>query len=114
MADDPVSVSVALLGSGGAGVLTTGQLLLEALCRAGWNGLLTRSVGPQIRGGEAAALLRVSAQPVECHSGGFDLLLAIDWRNAARFDSEIALHPDGLVIGDPAGGEAPAAMVPAI
>ena len=112
MADDPVSVSVALLGSGGAGVLTTGQLLLEALCRAGWNGLLTRSVGPQIRGGEAAALLRVSAEPVECHSGGFDLLLAIDWQNAARFGSEIALNPDGLVIGDPSGGEAPAAMVP--
>ena len=112
MADDPVSVSVALLGSGGAGVLTTGQLLLEALCRAGWNGLLTRSVGPQIRGGEAAALLRLSAQPVECHSGGFDLLLAIDWHNADRFGSEIALHPDALVIGAPSGGAAPAAMVP--
>ena len=112
MADDPVSVSVALLGSGGAGVLTTGQLLLEALCRAGWNGLLTRSVGPQIRGGEAAALLRLAAEPVECHSGGFDLLLAIDWQNAGRFGSEIALNPDALVIGDPSGGEAPALMVP--
>lgn len=113
LADEPVSVSVALLGSGGAGVLTSGQLLLEAACRAGWNGLLTRSVGPQIRGGEAAALLRLSAQPIECHSGGFDLLLAIDWHNAARFDSEIALSADGLIIDDPLGDEAPASMVPA-
>ncbi len=112
MVNDPVSVSVALLGSGGAGVLTTGQLLLEAACRAGWNGLLTRTVGPQIRGGEAAALVRLSAEPVECHSGGFDLLLAIDWQNAGRFDSEIVLNPDALVIGDPLGGEAPASMVP--
>jgi 2-oxoglutarate ferredoxin oxidoreductase subunit alpha len=110
--DELAGVSVALLGSGGAGVLTIGQVLLEAACRAGWNGLLTRSVGPQIRGGEAAALLRFAAQPVECHSGGFDLLIAIDWQNAGRFDSEITMSADGLVMGDPLGGEAPASMVP--
>ena len=110
-AEGLASVSVALLGSGGAGVLTSGQLLLEAACRAGWNGLLTRSVGPQIRGGEAAALVRLSGQPVECHGGGFDLLLAIDWQNAGRFDSEIAMNPGALVVADPLGGEAPASMV---
>jgi 2-oxoglutarate ferredoxin oxidoreductase subunit alpha len=105
------SVSVALLGSGGAGVLTTGGLLLEAACAAGWNGLLTRAVGPQIRGGEAAALVRLSVEPVECHSGEFDLLLAIDWQNAERFGAEIAVARDALVISDPRGGTPPAAMI---
>lgn len=105
------SVSVAFLGSGGAGVLTIGGLLLEAACSVGWNGLLTRSVGPQIRGGEAAALVRLAAEPVECHSGHFDLLLAIDWENANRFENEIALDPDSLVIGDPKGGSAPPSLV---
>ena len=55
---------VALTGSGGAGVLTAGVMLLETAGRAGWYGLLTRAVGPQLRGGEAAALVHLSAQPV--------------------------------------------------
>ena len=47
------SLSIALLGSGGSGVMTAGGLLLEAAGQAGWYGLMTRSSGPQIRGGEA-------------------------------------------------------------
>ena len=102
------SVSVAFLGSGGAGVLTTGGMLLEAACAAGWDGLLTRSVGPQIRGGEAAAMVRLAAQPVECHAPHFDLLIAVDWLNANRFDTEIHLSSSSVVICDPQGGEVPA------
>ena len=56
MADS--DVSIAFVGSGGAGVLTVGGMLLEAACATGWHGFLTRSVGAQIRGGEAAAMLR--------------------------------------------------------
>ncbi|MBI4123734.1 MAG: 2-oxoacid:acceptor oxidoreductase family protein, partial [Betaproteobacteria bacterium] len=48
------SVSVALAGSGGAGVMTAGNMLLEAAALAGYYGLMTRTSGPQIRGGEAA------------------------------------------------------------
>ena len=101
------SLSVAFLGSGGAGVLTTGGMLLEAACAAGWNGLLTRSVGAQIRGGEAAAMVRLAAQPVECHSDRFDLLVAVDWLNAHRFDAELPLGPDSIVVSDPGGGDVP-------
>ena len=64
MAASP-SISIAILGSGGAGALTTGDCLLEAASAAGWQGLFTRTMGPQIRGGEAAALLRLSTQAVE-------------------------------------------------
>ena len=49
-------VSLVIAGSGGAGVMTVGEMLLKAAARAGWYGLMTRSNGPQIRGGEAAAL----------------------------------------------------------
>lgn len=106
------SVSVAFVGSGGAGALTTGRLLLEAACAAGWHGLLTRSVGPQIRGGEAAALLRIAVDVVECHGDCFDLLVGVDWLNANRFEAEIALGPDSLVVSDPQGVDPPA-IVPA-
>jgi 2-oxoglutarate/2-oxoacid ferredoxin oxidoreductase subunit alpha len=107
---EAASVSVAMVGSGGAGVLTTGELLLEAACAAGWNGLLTRSVGPQIRGGEAAALLRLATRPVECLADHFDLLVGIDWVNAERFGAEIPLGPQSLVISDPRAGAPPASI----
>jgi 2-oxoglutarate ferredoxin oxidoreductase subunit alpha len=100
-------VSIAMIGSGGAGALTAGNFLLEAACAAGWHGLLTRSVGPQIRGGEAAALIRLAQDPVECASDHFDLLIAIDWLNAGRFEAEIPLEPQSLVVGDPEGGAVP-------
>jgi 2-oxoglutarate ferredoxin oxidoreductase subunit alpha len=40
----------------------------------------------------------------------FDVLLALDWRNAERFAEEIALRSDSLIIADPAAGETPAAI----
>ena len=42
------SLSIALTGSGGSGVMTTGSLLLEAASQAGWYGFMGRSAGPVI------------------------------------------------------------------
>jgi len=53
------SISIAIVGSGGTGALTTGNFLFEAAAAAGWHGVFIRTMGPQIRGGEAAALLRL-------------------------------------------------------
>jgi 2-oxoglutarate ferredoxin oxidoreductase subunit alpha len=101
------SISVAFVGSGGAGVLTTGNFLLEAACAAGWYGLLTRTVGAQIRGGEAAAMVRLATHPVECLPDRHDVLIGIDWLNAQRFGAEIDVGPNSLVISDPRGGDLP-------
>ncbi len=101
------SISVAIVGSGGAGALTTGNSLLETACAAGWHGLFTRTLGPQIRGGEAAALIRLTVDPVECLPDQFDLLIGIDWLNAHRFGAEIKIGPETLVISDPRGGDQP-------
>lgn len=108
---DSGSVSIAVTGSGGAGVITTGNMLLNAAARAGWYGLLTRSVGPQIRGGEAASILRLSTDPVECGGETVDILLAVDWMNIERFAAELPLSPDSLVIADPDAGSTPAFIV---
>src|SRR5450631_4526727 len=101
------SISIAVVGSGGAGALTTGDCLLEAASAAGWHGLFTRTLGPQIRGGEAAGLLRLAVHPVESLPDQFDLLIGIDWLNAHRFGAEIKVGPQTLVISDPRGGEPP-------
>lgn len=110
---DRESVSVAIVGSGGAGALTAGNLLLEAASFAGWQGLLSRTVGPQIRGGEAAALVRLSSHPIECLQEQFDILIGIDWLNAQRFGAEIDVGPHSLVISDPRGGGLPSRVAAA-
>ena len=101
------SVSVAIVGSGGAGALTAGNFLLEAACLAGWQGLLSRTVGPQICGGEAASLVRLSNHPIESLPYQFDVLIGIDWLNASRFGAEIEVGPQSVVVSDPRGGELP-------
>ena len=101
------SVSLALAGSGGAGVMTAGNLLLEAAAQAGHYALMTRTSGPQIRGGEAAAMLRVSNFPGDGQDDRFQILAAIDWQNVARFAAEIPLDGSSLIIGDPSQGAPP-------
>ena len=107
----PCDISIAVTGSGGVGSITAGELLLALAGNNGCFGMMRRSFGPQIRGGEAAALLRISHLPVECMNDSFDLLLALDWLNAKRFAGEIRLRPDSLIIADPAAGEVPAEII---
>jgi len=98
------NLSIALTGSGGSGVMTTGSMLLEVAAQSGWYGFMGRSAGPQIRGGEAAALIRVSSEPIESPDDSFDLVLAIDPGSFGRFVEEIPLRTDSLIISDAEGG----------
>jgi 2-oxoglutarate ferredoxin oxidoreductase subunit alpha len=105
------TISLAITGSGGAGVMTAGNLLLEVAAQAGWYGLMVRSSGPQIRGGEAAALLRFSHAPIECLDDRFDVLIGIDWQSIHRFADEIPLDAASVMIGDPDQSEPPEVFV---
>ena len=87
--------------------MTAGTLLLNAAAKAGLYGLMVRTSGPQIRGGEAAALVRLARQPTHSLDDGFDLLVAIDWQNVNRFADEIPLDASSVMIGDPDEGETP-------
>ncbi len=104
------SFSVAITGSGGSGAVTTGRILLEAAAGCGFEGLMTRSAGPQIRGGESAAMIRFSPEPVECMGDEYDLLVGLDWLNIERFADEIPLSGKSLILTDPAAGELPALL----
>jgi 2-oxoglutarate ferredoxin oxidoreductase subunit alpha len=103
----PGSVAIALGGSGGSGVMTAGTLLLAGAAKAGTYGLMVRTSGPQIRGGEAAALVRLADRPVDTLGDSFDLLLAIDWSNINRFADEVPLTASSVIVGDPDEGEPP-------
>ncbi|MGE5547496.1 MAG: 2-oxoacid:acceptor oxidoreductase subunit alpha [Solirubrobacterales bacterium] len=104
------SVSLALCGSGGSGVMTAANMLVDAASAAGFYALFGRSSGPQIRGGEAAAFVRLSALPLASVDDLTDILIAIDWQNAERFAAELALGPSSLIVADPAAGEIPPAL----
>jgi 2-oxoglutarate ferredoxin oxidoreductase subunit alpha len=101
------SLSIAIVGSGGSGAVTAGMILLEAVGQAGLFGLMTRSAGPQIRGGESAAMVRFAPEPVDCMGDGFEILVGLDWRNVDRFADEVRLFPESLVLADPSVGEVP-------
>ncbi len=104
------TVSIAITGAGGAGVMTAGQMLLDAAAKAGLYGLMTRSSGPQIRGGEAAAYIRLSSEPIDCPDDYFDVLFCFDWMNVDRFAAELPLREDSVIIGD-AGAKNPPEMI---
>lgn len=104
------SISIALCGSGGAGVMTAADMLLEAAARAGFYALFGRSAGPQIRGGEAAAMVRISIHPIEGVDDETQILMAVDWGNVERFAAELPLGKKSLIVTDPESGEVPAVM----
>jgi len=114
MTDQPGTVdsfSIALFGKGGAGVITAGEMLLAAAARAGLYGMMIRAVGPQIRGGEAAALIRLGQAPINCLDDRIDLLLAIGWKHAERLLGDIALDANSIVVTDPGQDEVPEAII---
>ncbi len=92
--------ALAITGSGGAGVVTAGTLLLNAAARAGYYGWMLKSFGPQIRGGESSVMLYLSDAPIERVLDRFDLLLGLDWKGFERFADEVPLHEDAVVWHD--------------
>ncbi len=90
--------------------MLVGQLLLRAAGRHGLFGLMHRSAGPQIRGGESLVMLRFAASEVACQDDGFQWLFALDWKNFERFSAEVPLFGDARVFADDKAGPAPAAV----
>lgn len=99
--------SLALTGSGGKGVMHAGQVILNCAAEAGSHGIMRRSFGPQIRGGESAAMLRLADRPVHNMGDRLDLLVAFDWHNFDRLAAELPLAPGALLIHDPHHGPPP-------
>lgn len=90
-------LSLAITGAGGAGVISVGELLLQAWAQEGGRGLLRKAFGPQIRGGESAALLKLTESERYTAASSYQVLLAFDWNNYSRFGDEIKLAPGCIV-----------------
>lgn len=104
------SIAVVFAGSGGSGAMSAGAVLLRAAAHAGYYGLMTQLFGAQVRGGESAALVQVSTQPIESQPDRYDLFVALDWDKVEQFAAEIPLDEATVIIADPAAGAVPAGI----
>ena len=103
-------VSLVITGPGGAGVIVAGELLLKTAAQMGYYGLLKKSFGPQIRGGESSAMLRLSSESVECLGDVFHLMLVMDWKIITPFIDELAFNEDTWIICDQQSADIPEAI----
>ena len=102
--------SVVFSGSGGSGAMSAGELLLRAAAEAGYYGVMSKLFGAQVRGGEAAALVKISTEPVTFPPDRFDLFVALDWQHVDQFAPEIPLDEKTVILADPLSGPTPASI----
>jgi 2-oxoglutarate ferredoxin oxidoreductase subunit alpha len=95
-------IALGIAGSGGDGVILLGELLAKAAANVGLHTLLTKSFGPQIRGGESSSRIRVSDKPLTWGGEKIDALMLFHWADFIRFRSELTLKQHCQVFIDSA------------
>jgi 2-oxoglutarate ferredoxin oxidoreductase subunit alpha len=98
---------IGIAGSGGDGVISAGESLVTAAALEGFHGLMTKSFGSQIRGGEASCRLRLATHPVLNPNGPLDVAVALNWEDFRRFGAELPVESGTIVIYESATGVAP-------
>ncbi len=91
-------VTIAIVGSGGDGVVTLGDLVAQVAAQEGLHVIKTEAYGPQIRGGESSCTVRVAADEVFSQGASVDVLVVFGWADFGRFRGEISVAPDALVL----------------
>ncbi|HSQ59790.1 MAG TPA: 2-oxoacid:acceptor oxidoreductase family protein [Acidobacteriota bacterium] len=94
------SLVLALVGSGGDGVALLGDLILGMAAREGLYGMMVQSYGPQIRGGESAAIVRIADRETLYEGDEADVLLCFRLRDLKRFTGTMKLHAKSIVVLD--------------
>ncbi|MCK5687858.1 2-oxoacid:acceptor oxidoreductase subunit alpha [Myxococcota bacterium] len=92
------NLTVGMVGSGGDGVVTSGDMVLNSVAQEGLYALAGKSFGPQIRGGESSMRVRVATEPVENTGSGLDYLIVLNWRDYHRFQGELNVRPGGVIL----------------
>jgi 2-oxoglutarate/2-oxoacid ferredoxin oxidoreductase subunit alpha len=114
-------LTIGMAGSGGDGIVAAGDSLMTALAVQGYYAMVTKSFGPQIRGGESSFRLRAATVPVLNRGGMLDLAVALNWDDFLRFGAELPVGGRTVMVYDantkvapdaiPLAGVKPAAVV---
>ena len=91
---------IGMAGAGGDGIISAGDALITAAALEGYHGLMTKSFGPQIRGGESSFRLRVAVEEVFTVTGTLDVAVALNWDDFLRFGAELPVGPKTIVVYD--------------
>lgn len=89
-----------MAGAGGDGVVSAGESLITAAAACGYHAILTKSFGPQIRGGESSFRLHVSTGPVHTSGGVLDVAVALNWDDFLRFGAELPIAGHTVLVYD--------------
>ncbi len=98
---------IGIAGAGGDGVISAGESLITAAALEGYYGMMTKSFGSQIRGGEASCRLRLATRPVLNPNGPLDVAVALNWEDFRRFGWELPVESATMVIYESKTGVAP-------
>jgi 2-oxoglutarate ferredoxin oxidoreductase subunit alpha len=98
---------IGIAGAGGDGVVSAGESLITAAALEGYHGIMTKSFGSQIRGGEASCRLRLATRPVLNPNGTLDVAVALNWEDFRRFGGELPVQAATIVIYESKTGVAP-------
>ncbi len=93
---------IGLAGSGGDGVITAGQLLVNAAASEGLHSFMLKSFGPQIRGGESSCRVRMSKDQIFSHGDRVQVLGVFNWNDFKRFRGEMHFTNPLIVVQDSA------------
>jgi 2-oxoglutarate ferredoxin oxidoreductase subunit alpha len=107
MSNQTNDLSIGMAGSGGDGIVSAGESLITALALEGYHGMMVKSFGSQIRGGESSFRLRAAVGPVLNIGGTLDIAVALNWDDFLRFGGELPVDNKTTVVYDANTGVAP-------
>lgn len=87
-----------MAGSGGDGIVSAGESLLNAAAAEGYHGMMTKSFGSQIRGGESSCRVRISTEHLLNPGGDLDVAVALNWEDFLKFGAELPVSGATVVI----------------
>jgi len=91
-------LTFAIVGSGGDGVITVGDMMAQAGASKGLHVMKVEAYGPQIRGGESSCTVRLSADPILAQGDLVQVLVVFNWADFAQFRGEILAAEDAVVL----------------
>jgi len=83
-------------------VIVAGDFLVWAAASEGLYSFMLKSFGSQIRGGESSCKIRVGEDPILSQGDKLDVLVAFNWKDYAKFRSELEIKEGAVVLCDSA------------
>lgn len=97
---DKNDITIGIVGSGGDGVVATGEIIANSAACEGLHCMLVKSFGPQIRGGESSCRVRISDNNVFSQGNGLDVLVCFNWSDYQKFSGELDVEDDVVILVD--------------